>query len=432
MNPLRTVVLVSIHAPPRPTAASARIGGLVRHLPDLGVRCVLVTSVKGPDPREGIRIHVPDVDMARIAAQVRKVAPWAAPLARPEYPDVGRSRQSRLRSYAYAAATFPDRHWPWSIRAFWHLRSFLDQTGVRPDAMVTSSPPQAVHFLGWAVAMVYGIPWVADLRDLWSQNPYSTQPRLRRRVDRLVEKSVLARADRLTTISEPLAADLHGLHGREAVVVPNGIDMSAFQAAGQSARARPTGKALNILHTGSLYGGKRHPLLLFEVLADLRAADEAPVESVRVDFVGHDSQLAVEMAARQGISDLVRSFPQESIERVVDRQRNADVLLLLLRDDPSELGTRPAKVFEYVAARRPILATGIKGGVADRFLQETGAGRLFSPREDRGQLREWLGSTIRRWRHDGVRPSFSGDEAVIQLWGHDRMARAMLEALPPR
>ena len=75
-------------------------------------------------------------------------------------------------------------------------------------------------------------------------------------------------------------------------------------------------------------------------------------------------------AVKHGVQSCVNVNPPVSREEVLKLQAEADILLLLLWDDPREVGVYTGKLFEYLAARRPILCIGCKDGVAASMIRE--------------------------------------------------------------
>lgn len=171
------VLLVSFYAPPSTAAAAARVDGLIRHLPKHAYRTILVTSTEGPGGQECKRIRVSDFDFTALLAG-RLARGGRGPQVSQHAAPVRRSNRSALRRALYSLVTFPDQHWPWAIRCVISTRRDLARDRLRPAVIVTTSPPEASHLAGWALSLLYQVPWYADLRDLWSQNSYSKQTRV--------------------------------------------------------------------------------------------------------------------------------------------------------------------------------------------------------------------------------------------------------------
>jgi len=113
--------------------------------------------------------------------------------------------------------------------------------------------------------------------------------------------------------------------------------------------------------------------------------------SIQVDFYGADPVALRRMASDHGVLDRITANDRVSYRESIDLQMNADILLLLQWNDPKELGNVPGKVFEYVAARRPVLGLGPPDGVPARILRERGAGVVVNePEAIAVQLAAWL------------------------------------------
>jgi glycosyltransferase involved in cell wall biosynthesis len=221
---------------------------------------------------------------------------------------------------------------------------------------------------------------VADLRDLWAGYPGRREMMLRRSVDRLLEQVVFRRASALVTVSEPLAASLRRHHPRpDIVVAPTGIDPALMP---------PEGAALDdsftIVYAGRIYEGAQD---LGHVLRGIRrAADRGDVDLARVrvellllhPLAEHDAR----EIASLGLADVVSVVGTVPRRVAVDRERSAQVLLHLRWDDPREPGILTGKIFEYLAARRPILSTGRYRDGASELLERTRAGRVTTSEEE--------------------------------------------------
>ena len=127
-------------------------------------------------------------------------------------------------------------------------------------------------------------------------------------------------------------------------------------------------------YTGELYAGHRDPTLLFEVLSDLIQDGTIPANELRVRFYGRIEPWLPALVEKYGLKEVVAiNGPTPRLEAVA-HQRESQVLLSLPWSNPKETGHHSAKLFEYLAAARPILAIGGARGVITETLQEVGAG----------------------------------------------------------
>jgi len=254
----------------------------------------------------------------------------------------------------------------------------------KPELILASSPPPTSLVVAYRLARKFGIPWVADLRDLWMDHPYYKPPGWRKAVEERLERRVLSSAAGMVTVSEPLAESLKAKFGKQASVVLNGFDPADYP---ESSEVPFDDGRLKILYTGMIYPGKRDPSPLFEALQTLGPL----AERVRVVFHGNFLETVRPLAERHGVGHLVAVNEPVPYKESLQMQTRADVLLLLLWSDPTERGVYTGKMFEYLGARRPILAIGGTETVAADLIRERGVGvALETPAQIAEQLIKWI------------------------------------------
>ena len=307
------------------------------------------------------------------------------PSRAPESPatDSGGGGVLRKLSRLYThALNVPDRQVGWLPYAVAGGRRVL--RGFKPDLVFASAPPFTGLVAGAWLARAHGVPWVAEYRDRWSEDPYDELPPWRRRLDRWCEERLLRDARAVVTVSEPWAADYRARWGKPTAVIYNGFDPDDFPADYPRGAARPD--TLEIVYTGVLYPDRRDPTPLFRALASMGAE----ADGITARFFGSDPKTLTRMAAAAGAERFVEINGSVPYAEAVRLQMQADILLLLQWNDPREAGNVPGKLFEYLGARRPVLAIGFEGGVPAMLLQERGAGVLLNdPAAIAGQLRAW-------------------------------------------
>ncbi len=106
-----------------------------------------------------------------------------------------------------------------------YLKALRLNARERFDCVITSSPPESVHFVGRALRR-RGVPWVADLRDGWTFEPIRPgfPTGLQRRYDERLERRWLGDADAVVAVSRPAADDLRDRLGLDPKLIPNGWD----------------------------------------------------------------------------------------------------------------------------------------------------------------------------------------------------------------
>ncbi len=252
------------------------------------------------------------------------------------------------------------------------------------DLIYASAGPQTSLLVAATAARCCNIPWVGELRDLWSDNHYRDLAPWFHGVDARIEANVLGTASGLVTVSQPWADHLARKYSLPVRTVYNGFEE---RPAAPSGRGDPEAPLL-IAYLGSLYGGKRDPTPLFQAIRELGA----DAGRVRVEFYGPGHETISALARACGVEASVLATPEVSYADSLRVQSAADVLLLVMWDTQGEQGVLPGKLFEYLGARRPVLAVGApQGGAAATLITERHLGLASSdPKEIARRLRAWI------------------------------------------
>ncbi len=411
---MANILMISYFFPPDPEIGAVRPAKFARYLFRFGWRPVVLTAEKGGGaPRPEIRsapFPVVSSPARDIPEMIRRYLPAGGRGQPTPSPASGRraepDNKNRFRKVIRELAFFPDRALGWYPSA---VRAGLDCLRRYDIDLIwsTSNPPTA-HLVGKTLKNRTGLPWVADLRDLWSQDVFEwfrEKSTLRQKLDRLLDRRTLSRADALITISEPLGEDLRRFHPEKrdrVFVITNGFDPDDFPA-GEKRGAGP----FAITHTGSLYGGGRDPSPLLAAAASLLGEGTIDPARFRIRFLG-DDRSPLDLAARFGLGGVVEVDGPVPREAALRAQAAADVLLVIQYNPRARPGAYTGKLFEYLGARRPILALAPPGSVIGRLLEKTGAGAAALEAED---LKALVGNWYREYaRHGEVRFRGIGEE----------------------
>lgn len=305
-----------------------------------------------------------------------------------------KDRLAVLRQLYWQLMHFPDRYRHWIDPAV-RRGVELGRTWM-PDIVYSTCPPHSGHIVAQRVASRLGVPWIAELRDLWVNNPYNDIHPIIYPAQKVLAHYTLRRASACVTLTRSAAREIEASVGRPTIVSYNGFDRSDFADLDAVAPIDP--HRLTIVHAGIIYAGRRDPTSLFQALAILgrRRCD------VRVLFY-HDDLASVTRAATQlGVVDCIEICPAVPRKEILRIERAADVLLLSRWADPADDGIIPGKLFEYIGARRPVLAVGSTTGEAVDIIRSGGFGFVSNdPMEIARQLRAWI--ELKR-KHDGRLP----------------------------
>ena len=242
----------------------------------------------------------------------------------------------------------------------------------RFDAVITTSPPESAHRVGRALWRRPRVPGIAERRAAWTfeslRPPFPVAAQ--RRLDERLERSWLSSADAVVCVSEAAAADLRSRGIADPVVIPNGWEPERTrQAAEAGSGIELDADRTSLVYTGR-FGRGRDPRALVEALASLAGEDPDVAAGLELvvagPLLGSESELLGRDVSPARIV-LAGSLPRE---RAVALQREADALLLIAHPERSQLLN--FKLFEYLAADRPIMALAA-GTEAGRVAGELGA-----------------------------------------------------------
>ena len=147
---------------------------------------------------------------------------------------------------------------------------------------------------------------------------------------------------------------------------------------------------------------------------------------IKVHFFGLDTDWLIEDAKKQNLEDVVKVHGMVPRHIAISEQRKAQFLLLFAWNDPQESGIYFGKLFDYLAACRPILSIGYTdGGVIKELLDQTQAGVYCS---NEIELREFLLKGYHEYKEHGT-IQYRGIKADVMKYSHREMARKFADVL---
>lgn len=315
---------------------------------------------------------------------------------------------------------FPDSYvgWYWIVKKK-HAEIFKSRN---IDILFTSSPPPTVHLVGNFFKKKLDKPWIADFRDLWTQKHSAKRIYPLWKVEQKLEKRILRSCDEMTTVSNPLAEELRTFHGKNVSVLTNGFDEDDYN---YEAMANKDGK-FRIVYTGNIYRRKQNPSLLFRALKDLISEGFIQKSELEIDFYGRELNEAKRISYKMNMGENVCFHGMVPYKESIQKQLKANILPLLEWSDKRVKGVYTGKIFEYLGAKKPILAIGPRGGVVEQLLRETGAGRLVS---DVGEAKVVLKSWITAFRKTGFLPYSVDRKLIISKYSRRSKAKELAQIL---
>lgn len=423
----RTLLIIAGEFPPLKTIGRIRTVKFVKHLQEHGWKAIVVTlEPSGQEPNydpgllseiaDGIEIiRLPLVDLEAQIAQIAKRllgrnssaarqaarAKISAPLTPPSLNRSGALDRAHaavrwlLKNFVY----IPDNYATWAKVA---TKECLRICGERKiDAVYTTLPPFSSVSVGHDLRRHTGIPWVVDYRDLWFGDVLREWlPEWRKRLELRIENRLLRAADMIVTVSEPKTTYMQRLHPHVTArweTLTNGYDIELYDS---RQRTRPVGQDyVEFVYTGRLFKNRRG-YAFAEALGRIRQTDPTLAENVRVRILGGvepDIRARYdEILTNFGIAHLYDFAGDVSYTAAMNAQVNCDYLLLIVDTGETSDGVIPGKLFEYVAARRPMFAL-CDPGATQQIIERAGLGKAVpaeSTEACEAMLREWLAKPV--------------------------------------
>ncbi len=392
-----------------------RSAKFVKYLPEFGWRPIVLT-VK-PEDYQTVREFQRDDTLMKDVEGKCEVHHVRDPEPRRLRRLLERLHLFRL-AWCFLYPLFWEKQFFWALAAARRARRIVREKQI--EAIYTTSGPYATIVAGWLLKRKTGLRWVADLRDLWTQDTIFTWPTwLHYRLTRWAERRMLRRADAVVA-NTPLAAErmkeLLGPERAERVTwIPNGYDADDIPP--QPERKAREGGVLTIAHVGTFQdcpaGLNGHaPGLLRRIARVVRSSGYRPVPlhpwlrspkplfdglkllfdqhpemrgRIRVVLVGHLHPGWQRMIERLGLDSCVETTGYLPHDEAVRRLMEADVLYCVqlgFEDMKKPVPYVPGKLYEYIATGKPILAP-LAEGDTKRFLRESGLGILTDPEDPR-------------------------------------------------
>ncbi len=375
----QTVLMIAWHFPPLNHTASKRTGCFAKYLASLGwkpiVLCVEWTKENCLYDESYVKNYGKDITIVQV----------------PYHPPAMNSAMDIVRKKATSFAFSHLIPIEWYRAAKAAIERIVNQHKV---SVIWASYPGLgglPHTLADWASRKWNIPWVADYRDVPGQiGNIPIFHKVRLLLDAYREKKIMKSASEIVTVSAALKEKLEARHGKTVTVIENGFDSADYLDRKEIVEERK--RIFRIVYAGNIYLPHRNPRPVLDAIGELIDSKELKEEEIALEFYGTDEAVIGKVFKGSAYVKLVKRYPRLSNEAIVENLRSATVLLQLAFGEDKGIAT--GKVYEYLAADRPILSVPQDHDCVDKLLSETQAGvsctGTFAIRKQIGQwYREW-------------------------------------------
>ncbi|MDT3680100.1 MAG: glycosyltransferase [Burkholderiaceae bacterium] len=352
---MRTVLLVAFHFPPiQSSSGLQRTLRFAQYLPEFGWKPIVLT------------VGAPLIDRSQASRSDANSQGYEVVRA----PCLDAALHLSFRNNYPRFLALPDRWASWQWTAVPIARRIMRKRSV--DALWSTYPFATAHKIGASLARTTDAPWIADFRDPMVQPGYPPNPSQKRSFEQ-VEALVAQRADRLVFVT-PSARDVYlrryqQRSAEDFLLLENGYDESTFT--GLPPITVTQNRPPVLLHSGIVYPRERDPTALFTAIGRL-ARNGAIREGdflLRFRAPVH-TDLLRSTAEKHGAAPFIEIQPRLSYAEALHEMLSADALVVMQGANCNE--QIPAKLYEYLRARRPILPLADPLGDTGKTLSDLG------------------------------------------------------------
>lgn len=310
----------------------------------------------------------------------------------------------------------PDARMFWINPSVRFLQKYLKENPI--DLIVSSGPPHSLHLIALKLKKRLNIPWIADFRDPWTtiyfyKNLHLTP--LANYLQKRLELKVLNNANFNVVVSQAMAKEFYHKGIEKIKVIENGFDHEDYL------EQFPLDEKFSIVHVGTIPPKSISPNLWRAIKRFVNYNNEFS-DKLIIRFIGNVDSNVVNLLHENNLSDKVEFFGYKPHSEISHYQKEAQVLLVLIPSESKEVLT--GKIFEYLAAKRPILAVGPTGGDLDKLLGETGSGLLL-PYNSELEIFEGL-----KWFWEGYKNNWDNFKPKnIEQFSRKELSRKMTELM---
>jgi len=404
---VKKIFIITYYWPPSGGAGVQRWVKFVKYLPDFGFEPIVLTV----DPQYA---SYPVIDESLVDEIPKNLKVYHTKSNEPfkfykkvsgksDIPHAGFANESeagpmqKFSRFIRGNFFIPDARKGWNKFAYKKAIQLIAEHQI--DTVITTSPPHSTQLIGLKLKTKLNIKWVADIRDPWTDIYYYDQlyhTALAKKIDKDFERKVLTNADQILVVSDAIKnqflAKSPSLTENKLIVIPNGYDEDDF-----SNRQITDAERFIITYTGTLAAN-------YNIGAFLKAVEklskEIPEKKIALRFVGVLAESYKQLIEYTSLGKITEFVGHVDHKASIQYLLKSTILFLAIPDVANNEGVLTGKLFEYLAAKKPILGVGPVKGDAARIIAACSAGEIFDY-DDQENIYNYLKDLVSKWITQG-------------------------------
>ncbi|WBL24385.1 glycosyltransferase family 4 protein [Zunongwangia sp. HGR-M22] len=403
---MKKVLIITYYWPPAGGPGVQRWLKFVKYLRDFGIEPVIYIPENPNYPLvdKSFLKEVPE-DIEIIRRPIFEPYKFASFLSKKDTKTISsgiikrKEKQSfmqKLMLYIRGNFFIPDARKFWIKPSVKFLKSYLKTSDI--ETVITTGPPHSLHLIGLELKKELELQWIADFRDPWTQIGYQKELKLTKNSaekHQRLESKVLNSADKIITTSFTTKKEFASKTSKPIHVITNGFDTELNAETNLQLKLDEN---FSISHIGSLLSG-RNPASLWKVLAEISAENKHFRSDLELKLYGAVSDEVVQSINEADLEKNLLLGGYISHSEALHLQKTSQILLLIEINSEETKGIIAGKLFEYLAAKRPILAIGPSDWDVARIIEETSSGKSFQYQEEKA-LKEFILSSYQNYREN--------------------------------
>lgn len=384
---MRKVLIVAYYFPPLGWSGVQRTLKFVKYLRNFGWEPIIVTVAKTKFSvlDESLLDEIPkDIEIIRIddmkfkditdniKCTMRKYTDYSLNIIsneslKNEYEKEIENTFEKLRNLFL----IPDGNSIWANNVINEIDKKIDIRNI--DLVYTTSAPYSAHFVGHYLKTKYLLPWIADFRDEWTNNPYIySDNNIKYNLEEHIERNILNYCDKVITISDVAQRNYINsfqIDKSKIEVITNGYDEEDFRFD----IINKKNNKFTVVYNGSFYLDIK-PYTFIEAINNLIINNKIKIENIEIKFIGQiDSDIKSKTQSKD-IYKLIKILDYLPHHQSLKESCKSNLLLLITGKDEKVKSVYTGKIFEYLRLKSPILALTPRKSVVEKLLRETGCG----------------------------------------------------------